>query len=68
MTRDDFREVINPSSSSVATHHVSLVRSRRANWFVLDSPEKTLQTPGLLGAEQLGWLARSLDENPGKPA
>jgi 3',5'-cyclic-AMP phosphodiesterase len=47
---------------------VALLRSRRANWFVLDSLEKTMSTPGLLGHEQLDWLARTLDANPNKPA
>jgi 3',5'-cyclic AMP phosphodiesterase CpdA len=40
----------------------------RANWFVLDSLEETLATPGMLGQEQLDWLARTLDANADKPA
>src|SRR5262249_46521131 len=40
---------------------VALVRSARANWFILDSLETTLSTPGLLGREQLDWLSHSLD-------
>lgn len=52
----------------VADKHVSLVQSRQVNWFILDSLEKTLQTPGSLGVEQLDWLARTLDANPKKPA
>lgn len=47
---------------------VSLVKTDRANWLMLDSLEKTLATPGLLGAAQLKWLAQTLDANPGKPA
>ena len=35
---------------------------------MLDSLEATLSTPGLLGQEQLDWLAAALDANPGKPA
>jgi 3',5'-cyclic AMP phosphodiesterase CpdA len=35
---------------------------------VLDSLDKTLSTPGVLGPEQLGWLAKTLDANPDKPA
>jgi len=46
----------------------SLMKTPRANWFVLDSLEKTLATPGLLGHEQLAWLAKTLDENPKTPA
>jgi Icc protein len=52
----------------VADHQTALVRSPRANWFILDSLEKTNSTPGLLGNEQLSWLARALDENKDKPA
>src|SRR5262245_32441199 len=47
---------------------VALVRTSRVNWFILDSLEKTLVTPGLLGTEQLDWLAKALDENRDKPA
>ena len=67
--RDNFRQVVKPGGEErVANLQVSLIRSGRANWFVLDSLEKTLQTPGRLGAEQLAWLARTLDQNANKPA
>jgi 3',5'-cyclic AMP phosphodiesterase CpdA len=52
----------------VADRQVALIRSPLVNWFMLDSLEKTLQTPGLVGADQLEWLATTLDENPNKPA
>jgi len=52
----------------LADRQVALLRSARANWFVLDSLETTLSTPGLLGREQLDWLARTLDANLDKPA
>ena len=52
----------------VLDRQVSLLKTPRANWFILDSLEKTLSTPGLLGPEQLDWLGKSLDENPKKPA
>src|SRR5215212_108012 len=48
--------------------HVALITSHRANWFILDSLEKTLSTPGFLGSDQLKWLATALDANPHKPA
>lgn len=51
-----------------ADKQVALLRTARAHWYLLDSLEKTAATPGLLGREQLDWLARSLDANPGKPA
>lgn len=47
---------------------VALLQTPRVNWFILDSLEKTLSTPGLLGHEQLDWLAKSLDEHQEKPA
>jgi len=46
----------------------SLMKTPRANWFLLDSLEKTLATPGLLGPEQLTWLGKTLDECPATPA
>lgn len=46
----------------------ALLKTSKLNWFILDSLEKTLQTPGLIGAEQLAWLAKSLDANQRKPA
>jgi 3',5'-cyclic-AMP phosphodiesterase len=52
----------------LADRQVSLLQTPRANWFVLDSLETTLQTPGLIGREQLDWLAGALDANPKKPA
>ena len=52
----------------VADRQVALLPTSRANWFVLDSLETTLSTPGLLGQEQLDWLAETLDANPHKPA
>lgn len=52
----------------VAERQVALVRAERANWFVLDSLDRTNVSPGLLGEAQLAWLARTLDENADKPA
>lgn len=40
----------------------------RVNWIMLDSLEKTHYTPGLVGTEQLEWLAETLDANNSKPA
>lgn len=57
-----------PPKHSLGGKCVSLLRTKRVNWFVLDSLEMTLSTPGLLGPEQLQWLARKLDNNHKKPA
>ena len=40
----------------------------RANWFVLDSLDRTNSTPGVLGEAQLRWLESALDAHAGKPA
>jgi 3',5'-cyclic AMP phosphodiesterase CpdA len=52
----------------VPGRQASLLQTPRANWFILDSLEKTLATPGLLGQEQLKWLAETLDAHATKPA
>jgi 3',5'-cyclic-AMP phosphodiesterase len=52
----------------LADKQTALLRSSRANWFMLDSLEKTLSVPGWIGREQLDWLAKALDENSDKPA
>jgi len=52
----------------LADKQVLLMPTRQANWFILDSLETTLATPGLLGREQLDWLASALDANRKKPA
>jgi hypothetical protein len=48
--------------------YIALVQTPRVDWYVLDSLEITNATPGLLGNEQLSWLATSLDASPEKPA
>ena len=52
----------------LADRQVSLLKTPHLNWFLLDSLEKTLSTPGLLGPEQLAWLTQSLDRHASKPA
>lgn len=47
---------------------VALVRSPLANWFLLDSLDKTNITSGEMGEAQLEWLAKTLDANADKPA
>ncbi len=47
---------------------VSVVETPHANWFLLDSLDKTNVTPGLLGKAQLAWLAKAIDARPKKPA
>lgn len=69
--RERFWEALEDEKSAkrpLADRQVALIRTPRANWFMLDSLEKTLSTPGYLGKEQLDWLAGTLDKNPDKPA
>jgi 3',5'-cyclic-AMP phosphodiesterase len=55
-------------SRPVIDRQAAIVRSGRANWFVLDSLDQTNSTPGKLGESQLAWLAKSLDAHADKPA
>ncbi len=69
--REHFWEAFREESQArrpLADRQVGLVQTPRADWYILDSLEKTLSTPGLLGREQLDWLAQSLDANRKKPA
>jgi hypothetical protein len=69
--REHFWAAIKPKSTErrpVADKQTLMLTTPRVNWFVLDSLEQTLSTPGLLGKPQLDWLAKSLDENTDKPA
>lgn len=50
------------------SRHLMVVESPRANWILLDSLDETNKTPGVLGKEQLAWLAKTLDERKDKPA
>jgi 3',5'-cyclic AMP phosphodiesterase CpdA len=69
--REHFWDVLQNEKAArrpLADKQALLLATPLANWFVLDSLEKTLSTPGLLGEQQLDWLAKSLDANDGKPA
>ena len=59
---------IKPPHPLASSHQVAVVQTPLANWFLLDSLDKTNVTPGLLGQPQLDWLAEALDARPGKPA
>jgi len=56
------------ASRPLADRQVAVLETARVNWFILDSLDKTLSTPGMLGREQLDWLAKSLDAHQEKPA
>ena len=69
--REHFWDAIKAAKATkrpVADKQTLMLATPQVNWFVLDSLEQTLSTPGLLGKPQLDWLAKSLDENADKPA
>jgi Icc protein len=69
--RERFWEVLTAERTAkrpLADRQAFMLPSPRANWFMLDSLERTRLTPGLLGSEQLDWLAGALDANDTKPA
>lgn len=69
--REHFWDVIKTDKAvkqPVADKQTLMIAAPQVNWFVLDSLQQTLVTPGLLGKPQLDWLAKKLDENPDKPA
>jgi 3',5'-cyclic AMP phosphodiesterase CpdA len=67
--RNNFREVLKAASTSpLESHHVSMLETPHANWFMLDSLEIVNKTPGKLGEAQLKWLVAALDAKTDKPA
>lgn len=69
--RDRFWEVFQQEKTAprpLADRQVAFLRAGPVNWYILDSLDKTLSSPGLLGPEQLQWLAKALDANPQTPA
>lgn len=57
-----------PAAPVVASRHISVVKTRHANFFLLDSLQKTMVTQGTIGSEQRKWLAEALDANADRPA
>lgn len=69
--RETFYEILReerPETPVVASRHISVVETRFANFFLLDSLKETMVTQGTLGEDQLTWLAKALDARPSKPA
>lgn len=70
--RENFRSALPKAGESAASplkdKHVALIKSRRANLFLLDSLDQVNVTPGRIGEAQLKWLAGALDANADKPA
>lgn len=69
--RDVFYNVMKeeqPEAPAVESRHISVIKTKYANFFLLDSLHKTMVTQGTLGKEQRTWLAKALDAHPDKPA
>jgi predicted MPP superfamily phosphohydrolase len=47
--------------------HLEIIETKRADFFVLDSLDKTGQSEGKFGKNQLDWLAAELDKRKDKP-
>jgi 3',5'-cyclic-AMP phosphodiesterase len=69
--RQHFRAILREEKTPrgcPADKQAAFLKTPRVHWFLLDSLEQTLVTPGSVGPAQLDWLARSLDASPSKPA
>ena len=69
--REMFYEVLKNQrtvNSPLKSLHVSVVKTRHANFFLLDSLKETMVTQGTVGSQQMNWLAKTLDEHAEKAA
>jgi len=69
--RENFWQAFPQDETALAAlppKQAGIFASDRANWFLLDSLDRTDHTPGALGAAQLAWLTRELDLRRDKPA
>ena len=69
--RDAFYRIMKeeqPKIPLVKSRHISMVATRHANFFLLDSLQKTMVTQGTLGKTQTTWLTKALDAHPNQPA
>lgn len=62
------KEIGETPPQSIPPRLCSIVETSKANFFLMDSLEKTNYTPGLFGEAQLDWLTTELDKRPDKPA
>jgi 3',5'-cyclic AMP phosphodiesterase CpdA len=76
--RDDFTNTFQEHTRRgdrvlLENRHVSVVKSRHANFILLDSltmqnPNRPVKGPGILGRDQLEWFESVLDSHSDKPA
>ncbi len=61
-------KVADEAARPVQSKHVSVIKAKQVNWFLLDSLDVVDKSPGKLEQAQRDWLAKSLDEHKDKPA
>jgi Icc protein len=66
--RAAFPKAPESTGTPVPAKQVLVVETKRANFFQLDSLEKTGMVTGILGPAQLTWLGKALDARKDKPA
>lgn len=69
--RDVFYGMLREESrndSPIQSRHIGIVETQHANFFLLDSLVRPMLTQGLIGGQQLKWLATALDARPERPA
>ena len=61
---------LSPEHPPVEGRWVDIIETEHANWFLLDSlyNTKSTVTEGNLGAPQIRWLAKAIDQHADKPA
>ena len=69
--REAFYEVLKEQrrdNPPVESRHIAVVETPYANFFLLDSLQKTMVTQGTIGTQQLEWLVSALESLREKPA
>ena len=57
-----------PEKPPVESRQIAVIETQHANFFLLDSLQKTMVTQGTIGTQQLEWLSSALDGAQAKPA
>ncbi len=61
-------KLADDAARPVQSKHVSVIKAKPVNWFLLDSLDVVDKAPGKLEQGQRDWLAKALDEHRDKPA
>ena len=67
-TQSDVEGQNHVAAVAVEGRHVSLIETKYANWFLIDTLQKVNQVTGEMGPQQLEWLRQALTTNSDKPA